>query len=377
VLTLLSAAWGAIHQWVQSVRTAGVDDLCPFGAVESYWSLLTNGAYLKRVTASSLVLLVETLLLTLIFRRAFCGQICPLGFLQELFGKLGRKLFGKRRPQLWGWVDRLARNLKYLVLVGVAILSWVLGELIVRPYDPWASWMHLTSPELFAEMGWGFAILILGLLGSLFEERSFCRYACPLGAFLGGVSKLGLVRVARNHETCIHCSRCTKFCPVNISVEHLNQVTTAECLSCGLCVSACPVPYTLNFALPSKNMPKVPAWVVSVGSVVLLTVVIGLGILSRHFSFLQQTTEERVLELAQQGAGFDSSLIKGRDHLETVSRISGISLDLLIERSGVSPQDVQVPIKELGAKYPSVTPESVRELVDALLASDGTSQPKR
>jgi hypothetical protein len=106
-------------------------------------------------------------------------------------------------------------------------------------------------------------------------------------------------------------------------------------------------------------------------------VVIGLGILSRHFSFLQQTTEERVLELAQQGAGFDSSLIKGRDHLETVSRISGISLDVLVERLGVSPQDVQVPIKELGAKYPSVTPESVRELVDALLASDGTSQPKR
>jgi polyferredoxin len=125
-----------------------VDALCPFGAVESFWSLLTNGAYLKRVTASSLVLLVGTLLLTLIFRRAFCGQICPLGFLQELFGKLGRKLFGNRRPQLWGWVDRLARNLKYLVLVGVAILSWVLGELIVRPYDPWASWMHLTSPEL-------------------------------------------------------------------------------------------------------------------------------------------------------------------------------------------------------------------------------------
>jgi hypothetical protein len=160
-------------------------------------------------------------------------------------------------------------------------------------------------------------------------------------------------------------------------VEHLNQVTTAECLSGGLCVSACPVPNTLNFALPSKNMPKVPAWVVSVGSVVLLTVVIGLGILSRHFSFLQQTTEERVLELAQYGAGFDSSLIKGRDHLETVSRISGISLDVLVERLGVSPQDVQVPIKELGAKYPSVTPESVRELVDALLASDGTSQPKR
>lgn len=104
-----------LHQKAPGLRLAGVDALCPFGGVESLWALLAAGGLVRRVEVSSAILFVGTLAIALPFGRSFCGNVCPLGALQELFARAGRKVFG-RRLELPAVLDRPARYLKYAVL---------------------------------------------------------------------------------------------------------------------------------------------------------------------------------------------------------------------------------------------------------------------
>jgi polyferredoxin len=67
----------------------------------------------------------------------------------------------------------------------------VLGQLAIRPYDPWAAWNHLIGPDLFAEFLAGFIVLAASLVGSLLFDRFFCKYLCPMGAFLAVIRRIG------------------------------------------------------------------------------------------------------------------------------------------------------------------------------------------
>ena len=103
-----------------SGRLASVDFLCPFGGLETLYSLLIGDGFLKHTAASSVILLAGMLVMALIYRRSFCGTICPLGTLQGIFGAAGRKLL-RRRFAVPLSVDRVARYLKYVVLAVFAV----------------------------------------------------------------------------------------------------------------------------------------------------------------------------------------------------------------------------------------------------------------
>ena len=101
------------HQYVAGAgKPVGVDALCPFGGVETLYSLIAGAGFVEKTAASALVLLVGMLGMALVMRRSFCGQICPLGALQGLFGSIGGRLF-RKRPEIPKAIDRPARFLKY------------------------------------------------------------------------------------------------------------------------------------------------------------------------------------------------------------------------------------------------------------------------
>ncbi|URA09368.1 4Fe-4S binding protein [Thermospira aquatica] len=218
-----------------------VDALCPFGGLEGLYKLVAENAILQKIQPSSFVLLGATIILALVAGRFFCGWICALGVLQGIFGWLGKKLLKKRfiMPKV---IDRPLRWLKYIALFGILYFTWKAGTLIIRPYDPFAAYGHLAAgfSELWEEFAIGLIILIVSLGLSFFYERFFCKYLCPLGAFLALVSRLSPFRIRRDNQTCIHCSLCTKTCPMNIDVEHTANITSLECINCQECVTICP-----------------------------------------------------------------------------------------------------------------------------------------
>ena len=57
----MSTTLGILHQ-VSGVKPVSVDALCPFGGIESLWSVISTGTLLAKIAWSSFILLGATLL---------------------------------------------------------------------------------------------------------------------------------------------------------------------------------------------------------------------------------------------------------------------------------------------------------------------------
>lgn len=231
------------------VVTASAEAFCPFGGLETLYKFITSGGtFVSHTHLSNLVMLIAVLVTALLLRSAFCGWICPLGFIQEMISAFSRLLQKwipgfkravaslKQRGARLAVLDRYLRWVKYLVLAWAVGGSAYFGYMVFRDVDPWAALLNLAEFSFTP----GFVVLLITLAASFFVERPWCRYACPLGAASGLVGKLSPVAVKRNEETCISCKLCTKACPMGLQVHTADRVQSLDCNSCLECVASCP-----------------------------------------------------------------------------------------------------------------------------------------
>ena len=222
--------------------------LCPFGGIETIGTSIATGGYVPHVHAANLVLAVALLLVAFFARGAFCGWICPLGFLQDLTAGFGR-IVRKRVPPVRRAVralqvratglarlDRPLRLLKYAVLAWAVIGAASFGVMVFRDVDPWIALLDLGRESA----GFGLLVLVILLVASLFVDRPWCRYACPLGAANGLVARFSPVFLRREAAACVDCNACSRACPMGLPVATATKVTAADCIGCLECVEACP-----------------------------------------------------------------------------------------------------------------------------------------
>ena len=353
----------AAHQFVAGAgKPVSVDALCPFGGIETLWTVISGAGFIEKTAASAIVLLIGMLALALVMRRSFCGQICPLGTLQGLFGSIGGKLF-RRRPQIPRSIDRVARFLKYGILVFFTVWTWQAAALVMWPYDPWVAYAHLTSSELLTSLGAGLAVLVVSLAGSLVYERFFCKYLCPTGALLGLFSKISLLGIKRDVDACTDCKACDKTCPMNIEVSTAVAVSSSECISCNECVNACPAVGALEVKRAGGGSVIRPA--TSTGIVVaLLAVVVAMSTAAGLFAWTMPSLGEAVKQQQESGSsgagkGFDATLIKGYMSMKEISQASGVPEEEFVKKWGVPEVDIAKPMKEIKDKY-GFSPDDVK-----------------
>jgi NAD-dependent dihydropyrimidine dehydrogenase PreA subunit len=359
LVTVLAASTflGIMHQFSRGWVPPGVDAFCPFGGIESAFSLVSASTMLKRIAWSSFTLLFAVLAVAVLFRRSFCGNLCPLGTLQELFGRIGKLLLGKRVIVPAG-IDRVARYGKYAMLLVFVTLSYMLGRLVIRPFDPWVAYHHLYSQDLFTEFSVGFGILAASLVGSMFFERVFCKYLCPMGGFLGLIHRVGIFRVKRNDATCIHCKACDRACPVNLRIERSEQVQSAECIHCNECVNACPVESTL--LIGGKKRGRMGPTSVVLVSLSLFLIAVATASFTGGFEWKMKSMSEHI----EEKGSFNPDDILGRHTFREVSDSTGIAKESFLNRFSISEQDFDNPIKEAAHREGSgFDTESVRVFV--------------
>ncbi len=333
-------------------KIVGADALCPFGGIETLWSLISSATYLKRIAASSVVLLGIVVVIGIVFRRSFCGYICPLGALQELFSRAGARLLGRRRPRMPAILDRPARYLKYAVLLVFVVWTWQAAELVMRPYDPWVAWMHVSdATSAFAEFAVGFVVLGISLAGSVVYDRFFCRYLCPMGAFLGIFSRVSIFKIRREAATCIDCKACDKACPVTVTVSTVETVNSPECIDCGECVNVCPVQGALVVTGPTRGggrRIRLGTTGVLVSVIAIIAVGIGLTTAGAGTTFAWSTPSLAPLEAGEATASpsFDVEKIKGSMSFAEVSHATGIPPESFVQKFGVSEAEMAEPMKD-------------------------------
>jgi len=372
------------HQYINVAKPAGVDALCPFGGLETLFTFVSGGTFIKKTAMSALVLFAGTIGVALVFRRSFCGQLCPLGALQGFFGAIGGKLF-KKRLEVPAVVDKPARFLKYAVLAVFTVWTWQAAELVMRPYDPWAAWAHISSAELFTEFAVGVAVLGVSLAGSLVYERFFCKYLCPTGAYLGLLSKVSLFRIRRDADACIDCGACDKACPMNIKVATADEVRSSECISCNECVNSCPAAGALEVKKPGGG--AISPLLVTGLVVGILAVFVGGATAVDAFQWRMPSLAEAIEqhdgasgfgESGGEGSGngtptdvapggFDTSLIRGYMTMAEIAEATGIPADEFSTTFGVPEEDLGEPMKDIKDTY-GFSPDDVRVWVEERLA---------
>ncbi len=267
--------------WV--ARPDGVEGWLPIAAMMNLKSFILT-RQVPEIHPAGMFLLIAFLAISVIFRKAFCGWLCPIGTISEYIWKAGEKILGTNF-RIWKGLDIPLRGLKYLLLgfFLYAVLTMSVTDISAFLKSPYGVIADVKMLNFFRFLGGtGLAVITILVALSFLYQNFWCRYLCPYGALMGFASLLSPLRITRNEQTCIDCAKCAKACPSSLPVDKLIQIRSAECIACLECVAVCPAEGALQMATVAKK--PVPVWAMAAGVAIIFFGVVGYAKSSGHWT---------------------------------------------------------------------------------------------
>lgn len=189
-----------------------------------------SGSIFQLFTGVGSFLFIISTVSTLLFGRVYCGWVCPLGAVQEL------TFIGKYRIKIPKKLDRYLKYVKFIIL-GVFLYLTISSSMYTwGKYEPFKVMFNFGGSRI------AFILLLITIGLSMFIERVFCRYICPMGAVFSIISKFSIFGMRIKKDKCISCSRCLKdLCPMN-AIENSQdkvKIDKKECIDCLRCKDIC------------------------------------------------------------------------------------------------------------------------------------------
>lgn len=219
----------------------------------SVYSIVDGPSYMDHTNATSIAIMwvllgsvVSFILIPLYVRnqgQRFCSYLCGCGGLAETLGDAFRSFAPK---------GLVAKKLEKLGR-GIWLLAILVTGLILN--DAWqlVSTPALFHAKLFAEKWYTLMVdfwlaSVIGVaLYPYFGNRMWCRFACPLRAYMETIAKYTTTLSIEANDTCIGCYECTRQCQMGIPVhefalrQHSLNNQNSACIQCGICIEVCPL----------------------------------------------------------------------------------------------------------------------------------------
>ena len=180
------------------------------------------------------IILSFTIISTIVLGRGlFCGWLCPFGALQEIISFIAKQIGIKKKELPEKYYNKLW-TIKYFILVGIVGTSFISMETAstIAEIEPFKTAIMRHFNRGLPYVSYALILLIV----SIFMERGFCRFICPLG---GSLAVLGKIRITdnlkRRKECGSPCNLCATSCPVKAipsKGENKGKIIMSECFRC-------------------------------------------------------------------------------------------------------------------------------------------------
>lgn len=188
-----------------------------------------------------LTLLAVPIMVYFFGKRWYCSWVCGCGGLAETLGDPFRQQSDK---SLKAWrIERFSIHgvllFAIFMTIGVLYTYWT-GE---------SELLGVSSYQLRSVYGGWIGAGFAGVVGTGFYpfmgNRVWCRFGCPLAAYLGLVQRFkSRFRITTNGGQCISCGNCSTYCEMGIDVRWYAQrgenIIRSSCVGCGVCSAVCP-----------------------------------------------------------------------------------------------------------------------------------------
>jgi ferredoxin-type protein NapH len=205
---------------------------------------------LKNSGGIGIFILVWGIVLTLVIvpvmvyffgKRWYCSWVCGCGGLAETLGDPYRQHSDKT---LKSW--KLERWLIHSVLAFSLLMTVVT---LYCYFSGAQSFLGIKSQWIKDTYSFLIGAWFAGVIGTgfypIFGNRVWCRFGCPLAAYLGFVQRFkSRFRITTNGGQCISCGNCSTYCEQGIDVRAYAQkgenIVRSSCVGCGICSAVCP-----------------------------------------------------------------------------------------------------------------------------------------
>lgn len=189
----------------------------------------------------SLSLIVVPVMVYFFGKRWYCSWVCGCGGLAETLGDPYRHLSD---TSLNAW--KIERWIVHAVLVFSLIMT---GFTLYSYFSGAQAVLGIKTQTLQDIYGFLIGSIFAGVIGTgfypIFGNRVWCRFGCPLAAYLGLIQRFkSRFRITTNGGQCISCGNCTTYCEQGIDVRAYAQkgenIIRSSCVGCGICSAVCP-----------------------------------------------------------------------------------------------------------------------------------------
>ena len=195
-------------------------------------------------------------------RGLFCGWLCPYGSLTEILYKITSATplhrFQFMLPKTLHDKLKWLKYAIFLTLLAVSFYSMGIAEKMAE-VEPFKT----TFLVGVLNRSWPFVLFwVLLFVLSMFTERPFCKYLCPLGAALAIPTTFRGIGLKRKQE-CTSCHACAAGCG-SLAIDKQGVIDHRECLLCLDCMvyyyddHACPPLSKERKAREKAGLPLTP-----------------------------------------------------------------------------------------------------------------------